>query len=193
MQNSAFLVLHFQNGVAHPNGVWGRSLHPQVRKNNSVANTREALQRARSRGIPVIYVNIAYRRGAPELPLKTCALYRDAKLLNACEIGSWGAAVIDELKPADGDIEVINYTSDGFEGTELELILRMKKIEKLYFTGQCVEHVVATTFKRAVNMGYEAVLLTDCTSGFTDQNYDAMMNILPLYGELITARQFLMS
>ena len=193
MNNSAFLVLHFQNGVAHPDGVWGRNLHPQVQKNNSVENTRTALQRARARGVQVIYVNIAYRKGAPELPAKTCGLYKDAKILNACEIGSWGAAVIDELAPVAGDIEIINYTSDGFEGTELDLVLRMKNIDKLYFTGQCVEHVVATTFKRAVNMGYEAVLLADCTSGFTDQNYDAMMNILPLYGELITSQQFIMS
>lgn len=193
MQNSAFLVLHFQNGVAHPNGVWGKNLHPQIQKNESVENTRAALARARGRGMQVIYVNIAYRRNAPELPIKTCGLYKDAKLHNACEIGSWGAAAIDELAPVEGDIEIINYTSDGFEGTELDLILRMKKIDKLYFTGQCVEHVVATTFKRAVNMGYEAVLLTDCTSGFTDGNYAAMMNILPLYGELITSQQFIMS
>lgn len=193
MQNSAFLVLHFQNGVAHPNGVWGKNLHPQIQKNESIENTLAALARARGRGMQVIYVNIAYRRNAPELPIKTCGLYKDAKLHNACEIGSWGAAVIDELAPVEGDIEIINYTSDGFEGTELDLILRMKKIDKLYFTGQCVEHVVATTFKRAVNMGYEAVLLTDCTSGFTDGNYAAMMNILPLYGELITSQQFIMS
>ena len=192
MNNSAFLVLHFQNSVAHPDGVWGRNLHPQVRKNNAIENTRAALLRARGRGMPIIYINIGYRRHAPELPNRTCGLYRDAKTLNACEIGSWGAAVIDELAPRDGDIEIINYTSDGFEGTELELILRVKRIEQLYFTGQCVEHVVATTFKRAVNMGYEATLLTDCTSGFTDQNYDAMMNILPLYGELISSQEFMM-
>lgn len=51
----------------------------------------------------VIYVNIAYRRNTPELPLKTCGLYKDAKIQNACEIGSSGAAVIDELAPIDGD------------------------------------------------------------------------------------------
>jgi nicotinamidase-related amidase len=193
MENSAFLVLHFQNGVAHPNGVWGKNLYPQIQKNNSIENTRAAIERARARGVPIIYVNIAYRRNAPELPLKTCGLYKDAKLLNACEIGSWGAAVIDELAPTMHDIEIINYTSDGFEGTELDLILRTKRIENLYFTGQCIEHVVATTLKRAVNMGYEATLLTDCTSGFTDVNYQAMINILPLYGELITSRDFIMS
>jgi len=127
MENSAFLVLHFQNGVAHPEGVWGRNLHRQIQKNDAIENTRTAIERARARSIPIIYINIAYRRNAPELPQKTCGLYKDAKLLNACEIGSWGAAVIDELAPKEHDIEIINYTSDGFEGTELELILRTKK------------------------------------------------------------------
>ena len=40
MSDSAFLVLHFQNGVAHPDGVWGKHLFPQVEKNGSVGNAR---------------------------------------------------------------------------------------------------------------------------------------------------------
>ena len=72
----------------------------------------------------------------------------------------------------------------------MDLILRNKRISNLYVTGQCIEHVVATTVKRAVNMGYTATLLEDCTSGFTDQNYDTMLEILPLYAELITADEF---
>lgn len=39
-------------------------------------------------------------------------------------------------------------------------------------------------------MGYTATVLKDCTSGFTDQNYDAMLEILPLYSGLITADEF---
>ena len=46
MEQAAFLVLHFQNGVAHPNGVWGRSLHPQVQKNNSIANTKSLSEKS---------------------------------------------------------------------------------------------------------------------------------------------------
>ena len=33
-------------------------------------------------------------------------------------------------------------------------------------------------------------MLKDCTSGFTDQNYDAMVEILPLYADLISADDF---
>ncbi len=190
MKDSAFLVLHFQNGVAHPDGVWGRNLFPQIRRNGAVANTQKALAAARAAGLMVIFVNIAWRPGFPELPRNTCRLLREAKEKNECLIGSWGAEVIDELKPRSDEIIVINFGSDSFEGTDLDLILRNNRIDNLYLAGECIEHVVGTTMKRAVNMGYTATLLKDCTSGFTDQNYDAMVQILPLYGDLISAADF---
>jgi nicotinamidase-related amidase len=187
MSESAFLVLHFQNGVAHPEGIWGKNLYPQIQKDGSIGSTQKALDAARQKGLPVIFVNIAWRPGFPELPENTCGLLKEAKENNECLVGSWGAEVIDDLAPRDNEIIVINFGSDGFEGTDLDLSLRNKGIRHLYVTGQCIEHVVATTIKRAVNMGYTATLLSDCTSGFTDQNYDAMVNILPLYAELTTA------
>ena len=190
MTDSAFLVLHFQNGVAHPDGVWGKYLFPQVEKNGSVGNARRALDTARQRGMLVVYVNIAWRPGFPELPDDTCGLLKEAKDNNECLVGSWGADVIDELKPEGNEIVVINFGSDGFEGTDLDLILRNRGIRSLYVVGQCIEHVVATTVKRAVNMGYSATILKDCTSGFTDQNYDAMVEIMPLYADLATADEF---
>lgn len=191
MKDSAFLVLHYQNGVAHPKGVWGKNLFPQIEKSGATPKTRKALKAARAKGMLVIYVNIAWRPSFPELPENTCGLLREAKEKNQCLVGSWGAAVIDELKPKKNEIIVVNFGSDGFEGTDLDMILRCTRINHLYFTGQCTEHVVATTLKRAVNMGYTATLLKDCTSGFTDQNYEAMLNILPLYGELITSDEFI--
>ena len=190
MSDSALLVLHFQNGVAHPDGVWGKYLFPQVEKNRSVGNARRALENARQRGMLVIYVNIAWRPGFPELPDNTCGLLKEAKDNNECLVGSWGADVIDELKPEGNEIIVINFGSDSFEATDLDLILRNRGIRNVYVVGQCIEHVVATTVKRAVNMGYSATVLKDCTSGFTDQNYDAMVEILPLYADLITADDF---
>jgi len=190
MKDSAFLVLHFQNGVAHLDGVWGKNLYPQIQKNGAIGSTQKALSAARKAGMMIVYVNIAWRPGFPELPKDTCGLLREAKEKNECLVGSWGAQVIDELKPQDGEIIVINFGSDSFEGTDLDLILRNNDIKKLYVTGECIEHVVGTTIKRAVNMGYSATLLKDCTSGFTDQNYDAMVNILPLYADLITVDEF---
>ena len=100
------------------------------------------------------------------------------------------AHVIDALKQADGELVVINYGSDGFEGTDLDRLLRASNIGHLFVSGQCIEHVVATTIKRAANMGYNAILIKDATSGFTDGNYAAMLDILPLYSKVITSAQF---
>ena len=85
---------------------------------------------------------------------------------------------------------VINYGSDSFEGTDLDRILRASNIGHLFVSGQCIEHVVATTIKRAANMGYNAILIKDATSGFTDANYSAMLEILPLYSKIISSDQF---
>ena len=39
-------------------------------------------------------------------------------------------------------------------------------------------------------MGYNAILIKDATSGFTDSSYNAMLDILPLYSKIITADEF---
>jgi nicotinamidase-related amidase len=46
---------------------------------------------------------------------------------------------------------VINFGSDSFEGTDLDRILRANAVGHLFVSGQCIEHVVATTIKRAAN------------------------------------------
>ena len=124
------------------------------------------------------------------MPQTPCRLLKEAKEKNECLIGSWGAEVIDELKPWKNEIIVINFGSDSFERTDFDLILKNNRIRTLYFTEQCIEHVVGTTMKRAMNMGHSATLQKDCTSGFADQNYHPLVNSLPLSGELSTAEEF---
>ncbi len=39
---------------------------------------------------------------------------------------------------------------------------------------------------------FNATLIKDATSGFTDNNYSAMRDILPLYAKLITSAEFML-
>lgn len=193
-KKSALLMLHWQNSVAHPKGVWGKMLYPQVKKNNSIENARKVLKAARDEGMLVVFVNIGWRPGFPEMPKNQYyPLMQGAKDANKGIIGTWDVDVIKELKPIKSDMIVINYGSDSFQGTDLELILRSHGVEHVYVSGQCTEHVVATTIKRAANMGYNATLIKDATSGFTDSNYNAMMDILPLYAKMVTSNEFVRS
>ena len=188
---SALLMLHWQNSVCDPKGVWGKNLCRQIEKNNAIKNAQNVLKVARNRGMLTIFVNIGWRAGFPEMPANQYyPLLQGAKDENKGIIGSWDVDVIDALKPINNELIVINTGSDSFEGTDLDKILRANNIGHLYVSGQCIEHVVATTVKRAANMGYNAILIKDATSGFTDSNYSAMLDILPLYSKVITSDQF---
>jgi nicotinamidase-related amidase len=187
----ALLMLHWQNSVCDPRGIWGKNLCSQIEKNNAIKNAQRVLTTARNRGMLTIFVNIGWRPGFPEMPENQYyPLLQEAKDENKGIIGTWEVEVIDALKPNRNELIVINYGSDSFEGTDLDRILRASTIGHIFVSGQCIEHVVATTIKRAANMGYNAILIKDATSGFTDSNYRAMLDILPLYSKIITADNF---
>ncbi len=79
--------------------MWGKNLFPQVQKNGSVDNTIRALGAAWASGMMVIYVNIAWRPGFPELPTNTCGLLKEAKEKNECLVGSRGRAICLNMMP----------------------------------------------------------------------------------------------
>ena len=188
---AALLMLHWQNSVCDPKGVWGRNLCRQIEKNNAITNAQSVLATARNRGLLTIFVNIGWRPGFPELPENQYyPLLQGAKDENKGIIGTWEVDVIDALRPNANEPIVINFGSDSFEGTDLDMLLRANNIGHVFVSGQCIEHVVATTIKRAANMGYNAILIRNSTSGFTDSNYNAMLEILPLYARLITTAEF---
>ena len=188
---AALLMLHWQNSVCDPKGVWGKNLCRQIEKSDAIRNAQNVLNTARTRGLLTIFVNIGWRPGFPELPENQYyPLLQGAKDENKGIVGTWEVDVIDALRPARDEPIVINFGSDSFEGTDLDRILRANNIGHLFVSGQCIEHVVATTIKRAANMGFNAILIKDATSGFTDSNYAAMLDILPLYARLITAAEF---
>jgi nicotinamidase-related amidase len=187
---AALLMLHWQNSVCDPKGIWGKTLCHQIEKNNAIKNAQKVLTLARGRGMLIVFVNIGWRPGFPELPENQYyPLLQGVKDENKGIIGTWEVDVIDALKPNKNELIVINYGSDSFEGTDLDRILRANNIGHIFVSGQCIEHVVATTIKRAANMGYNAILIKDATSGFTDSNYAAMLDILPLYAKVISSDQ----
>src|SRR2546421_6258922 len=133
---SALLVLHYQNGLARHEGVFAFSgTAAQIEKHGCLEKTAAVLEATRAAGIPVIYVNIEFRPGFPELKKPTYPLIESIQERNAFLRGSWDAAVPDELEPAEGDIMVINFNSSGFSHTDLDCMLRAMGVKDLYLAG----------------------------------------------------------
>ena len=80
------------------------------------------------------------------------------------QAGSWGAALVDELVKAPADISIDKYRMSGFNDTCLDSVLRNLDIKTVLFAGVNADQCVLATLMEANFLGYDCVLLEDCTA-----------------------------
>lgn len=189
---SALLVMHYQNGLVKPEGKFAFSGTPvQVQKHNCLEKTASVLKASRKAGMTVIYVNIAYRPGFPELRKPHYPLIESIQERGAFIRGTWDADIPDEIKIEPSDIIVINFDSSAFSHTDMDCILRAKEIRQLFLAGIATNWIVETTARYGAELGYEISVLEDCCQGFTDELHDfAIKNTLPMYATIVESADF---
>jgi ureidoacrylate peracid hydrolase len=190
---SALLVLHYQNGLVRHEGVFAFSgTAAQVEKHGCLERTAAVIKASRAGGIPVIFVNIEFRPGFPELKKPTYPLIESIQERNAFLRGSWDAGIPEELGPEESDIVVINFDSSGFSHTDLDCILRARGTKQLFLAGIATNWVVESTTRYGAELGYDITVLEDCCQGFSDELHDfAIANTLPYYATIVKSEDFL--
>lgn len=193
ISKSAVLVMHTQNDITHPKGKFAYSGIPvQVEKHGTWEKLSGLLDASRSAGMQVIYVRVALRPGHPELSQKSYPIHAGGRDVGAWTEGSWGAEIVDELKPQDKDLVITNYSPNVFLYTNLDQILRAKKIESLLLTGTATNFVVEEAARYAAQIGYNVITVEDCCASFTDEMHKfSVRNILPQFGTISQSRDIM--
>jgi nicotinamidase-related amidase len=193
VSKSALLMLHCQNDIVKPEGKFAASgIANQVAKHNLLERWAAVVGAGRSAGMRVCYVSNVFRPGFPELGERTFPLMRGTKGYNAFLRGTWGAEVADEIKPLADDLVIDNYNSSAFSYTELDLILRASKIERLFLAGVATTFVVNSTARYGAELGYEITVLEDCCTAFSDELHDfEIANVLPHFADISRSDDFI--
>jgi ureidoacrylate peracid hydrolase len=107
--------------------------------------------------------------------------------------GTWGAEIIEELKPKAEDLVVKKQKYDGFLGTNLEILLGTYRIKYLVFVGTATNVCVESTLRHAFFLDYFPILVSDAVShaGAAVTQEATIFNVKSNFGWVTTSDHFL--
>jgi nicotinamidase-related amidase len=151
MTSQALLVMDIQNGVVDR---FAEQVGPLL---STLAETASA---AREAGVPLVYVRVAFRVGAPEISPKNQTF---SNLARAGTMGDGDEAtqIHSAVAPQPGDIVVTKRRVSAFAGSDLDVVLRSLDVDALVLAGIATSGVVLSTLRQAADLDFGLTLLRD--------------------------------
>jgi len=152
-----------------------------------------ALGAAREHGTPVIFVMVAFRPGYPEVDDRNRTVSRSAANGDLRE-GDAMTAIDPRLAPIDGEVVVTKRRTSAFFGTDLEIILRARKIRRITLAGVATGGVVLSTVRAAADLDLAATVLADgCTDADAEVHAVLVQKVFPRQATVTTVAEWVSS
>jgi nicotinamidase-related amidase len=128
---------------------------------------REAIAYWRQVSWPVVYLYREYRRNGSDIELTRLESFLKGKTI--CLPGSEGAKIVDSIAPQPSDYQIMKNRFSGFMETELDFVLRRKKVQSIVVCGTQYPCCVRATLVDGLCYGYHTTCLTDATSAASEE------------------------
>jgi ureidoacrylate peracid hydrolase len=167
----AMVLVDMQNDFMKPN---------QPNRATILENTNKVMAAVRERGWPVIYVRVVRREDnlddshTPFSNRRRVVVRGLGDGVTHCAVGTWGAEIVDEIAPEDGDFMVEKTGGSGFGFTSLHRILRNLNAHKLIMVGGASSGCVRATSFDGVSLGYDVTVVGDAVYGGGDTALDVL-------------------
>ncbi len=142
MANKAVVVIDVQNAILEIPNI-KRPAETRVAFDRLVARIADFLERARSRHVPVLFVQ------------------HDGGAGHRLEKGLSGWQIRPELTPTQNEPVIHKTACDSFFKTTLESELTSRRISRLIVMGCMTQYCIDTSVRRAVSLGYDVTLAAD--------------------------------
>lgn len=182
------LIMDMMNDLVSPEGPNAKTYGVICAERGVLTKAGDVLDRARRKGIAVGFVRVGFSPDYREWPPKS-PIFAKAKEFGLFKLGTWGTEVIDELKPREGEHDIVKHRVSPFYGTALEPILRARGIGELYLCGVSTNGVVSAGVREGHDRDYAITVIEDCCAGATPEEHEHAISGLRRYAKLVQAEQ----
>lgn len=170
---TALVLIEYQNEFASDGGVLHDAVAEVMDSTDMLANTVTLVDKARAAGVTIMHAPITFAPGYGELTRHPYGILKGVVDGNAFVKGTWGAAIVDDLAPTEGDILIEGKRGlDTFASTNIDFILRSKGIETIILGGFLTNCCVESTMRSGYENGYRVITLTDCTAATSPAEHE---------------------
>src|SRR5512139_1596027 len=171
LNRSALVIVDMQNAFVAKGGMFDLRGFDVTPIRNVINPILKIYHQTRNKIAKVIYVvhvlSPDLREVGPDSSFwyKSVKFYRDEPHWRDKFIvrGTWGAQIVDALKPGAGDLIVEKPRFSAFFGTYLDTILKTHHLKYLFFTGCATNICIEASIRDAANLGYFPILVSDAS------------------------------
>jgi nicotinamidase-related amidase len=158
----AVVVVDMQNGVVN-RGIWDPDRRKAV-----LENCVRLVTASRESSVYVVLVRVERRPDMSDAPLPPFAVFQPPDQSRRLARNDSSSAFMPGLEPAEHDDVVTKRRIDAFYSTDVELLLRTKRIQTLILCGIATNWGVEATARSARDRGFDVILAEDCTDAFSE-------------------------
>ena len=197
---TALIVVDMQNAYASREGYLDKAGFDLSGTRSVIGNVQKVIAAARLLGITVVWFQNGWdpegiEAGGPGSPnywkSNALRLMREQPALEGTLLakGGWDYALVPEMQPAPGDLLIQKPRYGGFNGTQLEMMLRARGIRDILFCGVATNVCVESTLREAFHREFWPVLVEDaCWQGGPRHVHDAtVFNVRTFFGWVTTS------
>jgi len=179
-QNTALLVMDMQTAILG-------MLPDSTVLTSKVA---KALAHARAIKMPVLYVVVGFRQGAPEIGMSNKGFSARKESISKANMADW-VKIDNSVAPQADEIVITKRRVSAFTGSDLEVILRAQGIHHVVLSGIATSGVVLSTLREAADKDYQITVLSDCCAdGDQEVHHVLTTKVFPRQADVLTLEEW---
>lgn len=194
-RHAALVLVDVQNDFCAEGGAMHREGRDLSLVKAMIPRLERLVEAARAAKVPLIWIRCVYNTGPnhylSEVWLEQAERRRNGAYVRypVCEPGEWNGDFF-QVRPLADEVIVAKHRFGAFESTDLDLVLRSRKIRSVIITGVATNVCCETAARQAFMKDYYVVFTSDCTATFSQAQHDAtLFNIDQFFGEVASSEQ----